>query len=128
MGVPVISPPGGHAVYIDAGAILPHIDASEFPAQSLSVEMYLEGGVRSSEIGSVMLSFVSPESGELVTPNLELIRLAIPRRTYTESHLRHVVDTAVAIVKRAESIGGMEIIEAPELLRHFSARFDWIDR
>jgi len=127
-GIPVLSPPGGHAVYIDAGAILPHLDASEFPAQSLSVEMYLEGGVRTSEIGSVMLSFISPESGELVTPNLELIRLAIPRRTYTESHLRHVVDTTVAIINRADSIGGMEIIEAPELLRHFSARFGRIDR
>ncbi|MBT3772434.1 MAG: tryptophanase, partial [Euryarchaeota archaeon] len=127
-GVPVLSPPGGHAVYIDAGAILPHVPASEFPAQSLSIEMYLEGGVRSVEIGSVMMSFISPDTGELVTPPLELIRLAIPRRTYTESHLCHVVDTAVAIVERAELIGGMQIIEAPEFLRHFSARFDWLNR
>jgi len=125
-GVPVLSPPGGHAVYINAGAILPHVKSDEFPAQSLSVEMYLEGGVRSVEIGSVMMSFISPETGELVTPPLELIRLAIPRRMYTESHLRHVVDTAVTITERADSIGGMRITHAPKLLRHFSAEFEWI--
>ena len=124
-GVPVLSPPGGHAVYIDAGAVLPHIPATDFPAQALTVEMYLEGGVRTVEIGSVMLSFISPENGKLVTPLLELIRLALPRRTYTESHLRHVIETAVSIVEKAQEINGMEIIEAPELLRHFSAKFCW---
>lgn len=125
-GVPVLSPPGGHAVYIDAGAMLSHIPATEFPAQTLSVEMYLEGGVRSVEIGSVMMSFISPDTGELVTPPLELIRLALPRRVYTESHLRHVIEVAERISHRVEDLVGMRITDAPELLRHFSARFDWV--
>ncbi len=125
-GVPLLSPAGGHAVYIDAGAMMPHIPADEFPAQAFSVEMYLEGGVRTVEIGSVMMSFISPESGEVVTPALELVRLALPRRVYTESHLRHVVDVAASIAERADEIVGMRIIKAPELLRHFSASFEWV--
>jgi tryptophanase len=127
IGVPVFGPPGGHAVYVDAGSLLDHIPQSEFPAQSLAVELYLEGGVRAVEIGSVMLSFISPETGELVTPPLELIRLAIPRRTYTESHLQHVVDSFKAVVERKESLRGLKITKQPRLLRHFTCDFDWVE-
>ena len=127
IGVPVFGPPGGHAVYIDAGSFLDHIPQSEFPAQSLAVELYLEGGVRTVEIGSVMLSFISPDTGELVTPPLELIRLAIPRRTYTESHLQHVVDSFKAVVERKESLKGLKITKQPSLLRHFTCDFDWVE-
>ncbi len=126
-GIPLVSPPGGHAVYIDAGALLQHIPPEHFPAQSLAVECYLEGGVRGVEVGSVMLSFISPSTGETVYPPLELVRLALPRRTYTESHLRHVVNTLRSIAENASNIRGMRIVEAPELLRHFSARFEWIE-
>jgi len=91
------------------------------------VELYLEGGVRTVEIGSVMLSFISPDTGELVTPPLELIRLAIPRRTYTESHLQHVVDSFKAVVERKESLKGLKITKQPLLLRHFTCDFDWVE-
>jgi tryptophanase len=123
-GVPIVEPPGGHAIYIDAARLLPHIPHEEFPGQSLSVELYLEGGIRGSEIGSVMFAHQDPESGEWIYPRLELVRLAIPRRVYTQSHFDFVVETAGKIAKRAEKLRGYRFTYAPELLRHFTAQFE----
>jgi tryptophanase len=122
-GIPTIQPPGGHAVYIDAGAVLPHIPHGEFPGQALTVELYLEGGIRACEIGSVMFAHPDTDSGEMVYPKLELVRLAIPRRVYTQSHMDYVADTLARIAKHAKSLQGFQITYAPELLRHFTARF-----
>ncbi len=123
-GVPIIEPPGGHAVYIDAGGFLPHIPAEEFPGQALVVALYLEGGIRAVELGSVAFAYDNPETGETFRPVLELVRLAIPRRVYTRSHMDFVIKTMAEIAAKKESIRGVKIVEAPELLRHFSARFE----
>jgi tryptophanase len=123
-GVPIVEPPGGHAIYIDAAKLLPHIPHQEFPGQSLSVELYLEGGIRGSEIGSVMFAHKDPESGNWVYPRLELVRLAIPRRVYTQSHIDFVAETAGKIAKRAGQLRGYRFTYAPELLRHFTAQFE----
>lgn len=125
-GVPIIEPPGGHAVYIDAGGFLPHIPAEEFPGQALVVALYLEGGIRAVELGSVAFAYDNPETGETFHPMLELVRLAIPRRVYTRSHMDFVIETMAEIAAKKESIRGVRIVEAPELLRHFSARFELV--
>ena len=123
-GVPIIEPPGGHAIYIDAGRMLPHIPQAQFPGQALSVEMFREGGVRCCEIGSVMFAHPSPETGVMVYPALELVRLAIPRRVYTQSHLDYVAETAAKVAARKEQLRGFRFTYAPKLLRHFTARFE----
>jgi tryptophanase len=122
-GIAIVEPPGGHAIYIDAGALLPHIPHGEFPGQALAVELYLEGGIRGCEIGSVMFAHPDPETGAMIYPKLELVRLAIPRRTYTQSHMDYVADTLGKIAKRAASLRGYKFTYAPELLRHFTAKF-----
>ena len=122
--IPILNPPGGHAVYIDAKTFLPHIPPDEFPAQALCVELYLEGGIRSVEIGSVMFAHLDAKTGKMVYPKLELVRLAIPRRVYTQSHLDYVAGTLVGISARKDSVRGLKITSAPELLRHFTARFE----
>jgi tryptophanase len=114
--IPVVRPAGGHAVFLDAGRFLPHVPACEFPGQALAIELYLEGGVRACEIGSLM-------HGALGRPAHELVRLAIPRRTYTWSHLEYAVEVVARVWRRRRSIGGVAIEQAPEVLRHFSARF-----
>ncbi|MFH1186450.1 MAG: tryptophanase [Chloroflexota bacterium] len=124
VGLATIQPPGGHAVYVDALSTLPHIPQGGFPGQALAVELYLEGGIRACEIGSVMFAFPDPETGKMVYPRLELVRLAIPRRTYTQSHLDYVADCFASIKKRVNSIRGYKFSYAPELLRHFTARFE----
>ncbi len=123
-GIPIVEPPGGHAVYIDAGKMLPHISPSEFPGQALVVELYLEGAIRGVEIGSVMFAHQDESSGEIVHPRLELVRLAIPRRVYTQSHLDYVAETLEQIRSRSSKIRGYRFTYAPELLRHFTARFE----
>lgn len=123
-GIPIIEPPGGHAVYLDAGQLLSHIPQGEFPGQALSVELYLEGGIRAVEIGSVMFAHLDPETDQFVYPKLELVRLAIPRRVYTQSHLDYVADTLVSIAERKENLRGYRFTYAPPLLRHFTARFE----
>jgi tryptophanase len=122
-GIQIVEPPGGHAIFIDAGALLPHIPHHEFPGQALSVELYLEGGIRSCEIGSVMFSHPDPETGTMQYPKLELVRLAIPRRTYTQSHMDYVAEITGKITKKAKSMRGYQFTYAPELLRHFTAKF-----
>ncbi len=123
-GIATIQPPGGHAVYLDVAQLLPHIPQREFPGEALSVELYLEGGIRGVEIGSVMFAFHDPDTGQTVYPKLELLRLAIPRRTYTQAHLDYVADSAARIKARANKIRGYRFTYAPELLRHFTARFE----
>jgi tryptophanase len=123
IGIPIIEPPGGHAIYLDAGTLLPHIPQSEFPGQALTSALYLEGGIRGVEIGSVMFAHSDPESGEMIYPKLELVRLAIPRRVYTQSHLDYVVNVLVKIAGQRESYRGYKLTYAPKLLRHFTARF-----
>jgi tyrosine phenol-lyase len=113
-GVPIVEPPGGHAIYIDAGRMLPHIPRHQFPGQALAVELYRHAGIRSVEIGSVMFG------GEA---RHELLRLAIPRRVYTQSHIDYVVEAILEVNERKQQIRGMEIVEEPPFLRHFSARF-----
>lgn len=122
-GVPTIQPPGGHAVYLDAAAVLPHIPQSEFPGQALCVELYREGAIRGVEIGSVMFAFPDPDSGKIVHPKLELLRLAIPRRSYTQSHMDYVAEALRRIKVRAASIRGFKFTYASESLRHFTAKF-----
>jgi tyrosine phenol-lyase len=112
-GVPIVEPPGGHAIYIDAGRMLPHIPPHRFPGQALAVELYRHAGIRSVEIGSLMFGDAARH---------ELLRLAIPRRVYTQSHIDYVVEAILEVNEHKDRIRGLEIVEAPPFLRHFSAR------
>jgi tryptophanase len=123
-GIGIIEPPGGHAVYVDAGRLFPHIPQNSFPGQALAVELYRQGGIRAVEIGSVMFAHPDPETGVMVFPSLELVRLAIPRRVYTQSHLDYVAETLAQISSRREQVRGYKFTYAPKLLRHFTARFE----
>ena len=122
-GVPVMRPPGGHAVYLDAKGLLPHIPAHAYPAQALAVELYRNGGVRGVEIGTVMFGKPVADGPDEPAP-MELVRLAIPRRTYTQSHIDYVAEVVIDVAAEAESIGGYRIVEQPPWLRHFTARFE----
>jgi tryptophanase len=124
VGIPTIQPHGGHAVYVDAASVLPHIPQSEFPGQALTMELYREGAIRGCEIGSVMFAHPDPDTGIMVYPKLELLRLAIPRRTYTQSHMDYVITSFASIQKRSSSIPGYKITYSPEFLRHFTAQFE----
>lgn len=122
-GIPVLRPPGGHAIFLDAARFLPHIPWQGYPGQALAIELYLEGGVRSCEIGSVMLGQVDPATGQEQPAHHELVRLAIPRRTYTKSHMDYLIEVIEAVWERRDTVGGVEIERQPEVLRHFSAWF-----
>jgi tryptophanase len=122
-GIPCVSPPGGHAVYLDAKALLSHIPPSEFPAQSLCAELYLSGGVRGVEIGSVMFGRTLGDGTEEPAA-MELVRLAIPRRVYTQSHIDYVAEVVTAAGARASSLRGYRIVEQGPWLRHFTASFE----
>ena len=121
MGIPVVLPIGGHAVYIDAKALLPHIPALQYPGQALAVELYKVGGIRGCEIGTVM--FGRKPDGSEVPAAMELVRLAIPRRTYTQSHIDYVIEVCAEVLKRAPKLGGYKIVQEPPALRHFTAEF-----
>jgi tyrosine phenol-lyase len=123
-GVPIVQPPGGHAVYIDARAMLPHVSPLQYPGQALVAELYLEAGIRSVEIGSVMFAHKNPGTGEEIPAPMELVRLAIPRRVYTQSHIDYMVEAVQQVYKRRETIRGMKIIYERPFLRHFTARFE----
>jgi len=119
--VPILEPTGGHAVYIDARAILPHIPPEAFPAHSFTVALYREGAVRGVEIGSLMFG-KRAEDGSFVPSALELVRLAVPRRVYTDNHLEYVAEVAGAITAAPDRCGGFRIVEEPPFLRHFTAK------
>ncbi len=123
-GVPIVEPPGGHAVYLDALRFLPEMPRDQFPGQALVASLYLEGGLRTVEIGSVMFARTDEQTGETIYPDLELVRLAIPRRVYTQSHLDYVVDTIAALHQKRETIRGLRIVYETRFLRHFTARFE----
>ncbi|HKY31109.1 MAG TPA: tryptophanase [Candidatus Polarisedimenticolia bacterium] len=121
-GIPTVQPPGGHAVFIDARRLLPHIRPEHFPGQALACELYLAGGIRSCEIGSVM--FGRHEEGGAFRPSrLELVRLALPRRAYTQSHVDRILEICAEVATRAHTLRGLEMTFSPPFLRHFTARF-----
>jgi tryptophanase len=121
-GIPVVRPIGGHAVYLDARALLPHLDPLSYPGQSLAVALYEVGGVRGCEIGTVM--FGRQADGSEVPASMDLVRLAIPRRTYTQSHIDYVIEVCQEVARRADTLPGYRIVEQPHQLRHFTARFE----
>ena len=124
MGYHLIQPPGGHAIYIDAKATLDHIMPLQYPGHSLAVEFYRTGGIRTSEIGSVMFGRVDPETKQEIPAQMELLRLAIPRRTYTQSHIDYVLEVAKEVLSRKNKIKGFKIIKQTTFLRHFTASFE----
>ncbi|MBT3229227.1 MAG: tryptophanase [Candidatus Marinimicrobia bacterium] len=121
-GVPILRPTGGHAVYLDAKNFLPHIPQSQFPGIALTVSLYTHAGIRAVEIGSLMFAHEDPESGETVYPDLELVRLAIPRRVYTNSQMQYVAENIIELYENRENIKGYEIEYQAQVLRHFTAR------
>jgi tryptophanase len=121
-GIPIIEPPGAHAIYMDAASLLPHLTREQLPGQALSAALYLEGGIRAVEIGAV--AFGQIVDGKWQFPALELVRMAIPRRVYTQSHLDYVADVLTDIKGKAGQLTGMKMTYAPLLLRHFTAKFE----
>jgi tyrosine phenol-lyase len=126
-GIPVLIPPGGHAVYLDAKRFAPHIPPEQFPGQSIVVELYRVGGIRSVEIGSVMFGRKDKETGKFIPHTMELVRLAIPRRVYTQSHIDYVVEVITEVYKNRDKLKGYKIVWEAPLLRHFTARFEPIE-
>lgn len=124
-GIPIVLPVGGHAVFIDAGSLLPHIPALEYPGQALAVALYEAGGIRSCEIGTVM--FGRQVDGSEKPASMELVRLAIPRRVYTQSHADYLVEVILEVAARKQTLSGMKIVWEPKALRHFTARFAKLD-
>ncbi|MCI0340036.1 MAG: tryptophanase [Planctomycetales bacterium] len=121
-GIPTVQPPGGHAVYVDARALLPHVPPERFPGQALACEMYLAEGIRACEIGSVM--FGRNEGGSFRPAAMELVRLAIPRRVYTQSHVDYVIEGMAGIAARIGELRGLRLVRDPPYLRHFTASFE----
>jgi tyrosine phenol-lyase len=122
-GVPIVEPPGGHAIYLDAKRFAAHLRPDQYPGQSIVCELYRAGGIRSVEIGSVMFGRYDP-SGKLLSPPMELVRLAIPRRVYTQSHIDYVIEVVLDIFARRSQLKGYRIIEEAPVLRHFTAKFE----
>jgi tyrosine phenol-lyase len=126
-GVPIVQPPGGHAIYIDAAAFLPHVSPQLLPGQALVAELYLAGGIRAVEIGTVMFGRRDPDTGEETTAPMELVRLAVPRRVYTQSHMDYVVEVICDVWRNRDALRGYRITHQAPVLRHFSAQFEKLD-
>jgi tryptophanase len=123
-GFPIVQPPGGHAIYVDAGAFLPHVSPASFPGQALACAFYEQGGIRGVEVGTFMFGEIAPATVDKPSKRLELLRLAVPRRVYTQSHIDYVIEVAGEIAGMRETIRGLRILEEPPQLRHFSARLE----
>jgi tryptophanase len=123
-GVPILKPIGGHAVYLNAKEFLPHIPPEEFPAQALAVALYRDYGIRGVEIGTVMFGKKDPATGRTIHPELELVRLAIPRRVYTNMQITYVAESIIELHRRREAVTGLKMIYEAPVLRHFTARFE----
>ncbi len=123
VGIPIVEPPGGHAIYIDAAELLPHVPPLQYPGQALACALYLAGGVRSCEIGSVMMGRRDAATGQELAAPMELVRLAVPRRVYTQSHIDYVGEVCERVHARRESLRGYRIVSQPSTLRHFTAGF-----
>jgi tryptophanase len=119
--IPVVQPTGGHAVYIDVKKFIPQIPQSQFPGQALTVALFRQAGIRAVEIGSLMFASKNPKTGRWIYPKLELVRLAIPRRVYSASHLEYVAEAMMAISKKREQLKGLKLVYEPPFLRHFTA-------
>src|SRR6202022_942388 len=124
IGYPIVQPPGGHAIYVDAAALLPHIRPHQFPAQALLCELYRTGGIRTVEIGSLMFGKTDPPRGEEMIAPMELVRMAIPRRVYTQSHVDYVIEVMADVYKRRADIRGLRLVSQSPPLRHFTARLE----
>jgi tryptophanase len=124
IGIPIVQPPGGHAIYIDAKALLPLIAPYQYPGQAVVVELYRLGGIRCVEIGSVMFGRYDQTDGRLISPPMELVRLAIPRRVYTQSHIDYVIEVGEELHARRKELRGYRIVEEAPVLRHFTAKFE----
>ncbi len=122
-GVPILQPPGGHAIYLNARKFLPHIPVDQYPGQALSLELFRVGGIRSAEIGSVMFGRYDRDK-KLIPARMELVRLAIPRRVYTQSHIDYVIEAVLEVYQDREKLRGVRIVEEASLLRHFTAKFE----
>jgi tryptophanase len=122
-GVPYLEPAGGHALYIDARRFVPHIAPEFFPAQSVTAELYAMGGVRAVEIGSVMFG-KRDAAGRHIAPPMELVRMAIPRRVYTQSHMDYVIEVVEEVFQKRRELGGYKFTYEAPILRHFTARFE----
>lgn len=124
IGYPIVQPPGGHAIYVDAAALLPGVPPQEYPGQALVCELYVAGGLRAVEIGSVMFGSTDPQTGREMPASMELVRLAIPRRVYTQSHIDYVIEVMAQVFERRERLKGLRIVWQSPPLRHFTARFE----
>ena len=120
----IVEPPGGHAIYIDAKAFCPHIPPQQFPGQAVVCALYRHAGIRAVEIGSVMFGPAESPAGESLYPRMELVRLAIPRRVYTQSHIDYVIEATIEVFQQREKLRGLRIVEEPPALRHFTAKFE----
>lgn len=120
LGCPIVTPTGGHAIFVDAGKLLPHISPEDFPGQAVTIELYRRGGIRGVELGSLMFGGTDPNTGEKFKSKKELVRLAVPRRMYTCSHFDYVADIFEKIIKEKDILKGYKIVEEPRYLRHFT--------
>jgi len=127
IGVPYVKPPGGHAIYLDAKAFAPHIPPEKFPGHAIACALYLEGGIRSCEIGSIMFGKTDPKTGKHIPPPMELVRLAFPRRVYTQSHFDFVVEVIEDVFKKRDRLKGFRFTYEAPFLRHFTAQFETAD-
>lgn len=124
IGVPYLKPPGGHAIYLDARAFAPHIPVEQFPGQAIACQLYLEGGIRSCEIGGIMFGRTDPETGKYLPPAMELVRLAFPRRVYTQSHFDYVLEVIEQVYQKRKALKGFRFTFQSPFLRHFTAQFE----
>ena len=127
IGVPYVKPPGGHAIYLDAKAFAPHIPPEKFPGHAIACALYLEGGIRSCEIGSIMFGKTEPDTGKHIPPPMELVRLAFPRRVYTQSHFDFVIEVIEEVFNKKDRLKGFRFTYEAPFLRHFTAQFETAD-